>query len=766
MAKRNTQPNYIIVEENENPTSPAVPANQLVPEGYTTLNNQIFLNEDVDSLNKNRPFVEIEKEEILEKTISKFIIDTSELDPNGGVRDFSIEGDDGAIFSLEVYDDDGNYYNFLTKTWSSSVYRIKNNVIVGGSYKNNIIFTNVASKTHVYNIMLFAENLENVKTRHADYVEARTSDNAIDLNASTGSNSLLLKRTITQPQAVTLTVSAIAPSKGDSITDTKDGAISSGTALVMDTSYLTKKIYIGDKVSGTNIASGTTISAVNVGSVADTYTLSTAVSGSVSDGATITFTSPFDSMTPRYGTTTGAQVLTTSTSDTKSKFNFSITLTAASGRAFSIIRQPKEIDILAVNTMTIGADPLAIDGENIYSTAVPAFTGDDVNGAVTSGSVVRIDGSTGDNLVVGDKITTPTTTGTVDGEIADGTVVTLLERCDTIMAVGDQVTGSGADGTGTILEVTVVGTGRNINRFTVNEATSFVDNATLTFSSKVNRSLTTVTVVATSGTDTDFTMSQAIQFRDNAPLSFFRQKNYRWPVSNIAGINKNMILDPSKTAVNTALNSFVTDYDDSTTITSSVYDSDLGFVDTEITQTNVFVDAITPTGSATVDRLGITTAQAGNLVFNNQQALALKDDTNIKILGYGLANIKSLTYGADLEFSDLKVELTEITTATSSAVSSSTSIPLDERAGIMDGQSIMTGIGVSGENIKVVSGASGNTGAGTIVVSAAQTIEDNQTLTFANASNVATITGSVTIKSIPTSNSVVYFDVEKFLTCF
>ena len=765
MAKRNTQPNYTIVEENENPTSPAVPVNQFVPEGYTNLNNQILLNEDVDPLNKNRLFVEAEKKEILQKTISKFIIDTSELDPNGGVRYFSIEGDDGAVFSLEVYDDDGNYYNFLTKTWSQSVYRIKNNIIVGGSYKNNIVFTNVASKTHVYNIMLFAENLENVRTKHADHVEARNSDNTVNLNASIGSNSLLLKRTITQPQAVTLTMSAIAPSKGDSITDTKDGAISSGTSLVMDTSYLTKKIYIGDKVSGTNIASGTTISAVNVGDVDDTYTLSTAVSGSVSDGATLTFTSPFDSMTPRYGTTTGSQVITTSTSDAKSKFNFSITLTAASGRAFSIIRQPKEIDILAVNTMTIGAAPLAITGEDIYSTVVPAFTGDDVDGAVTSGSVVRMDGSAGTNLTVGDKITTATTTGTVNGAIADGTVVTLDERCDTIMAVGDQVFGSGADGTGTILEVTVVGTGGNVNRFTVNEATAFSDGATLTFSSKVNRSLTTVTVVATSGADTDFTMSQAIQFRDNAPLTFFKQKNYRWPVSNIAGINKNMILDPSKTAVNTALNSFVANYEDTTTTTSSAYGSS-GFLETVSTQTNVFIDAVTPTGSATVDRFSTTTAQAGNLVFNNQQAVALKDDTSIKILGYGLANIKSLTYGADLEFSDLKVELTEITTATSSAVSSSTSIPLDERAGIMDGQSIMTGIGVSGENIKVVSGASGNTGAGTIVVSAAQTIEDNQTLTFANASNVATITGNVTIKSVPTSNSVVYFDVEKFLTCF
>ena len=471
------------------------------------------------------------------------------------------------------------------------------------------------------------------------------------------------------------------------------------------------------------------------------------------------------SLTGGVAGTFGTQTISVDRGGTLSKTAFSFTTTAGATAAYRILKQPTYDEILSFLEPTIGSAPDDIYTENIYPTATAAFTGDDVNGAVTSGSVVRMDGSAGTNLTVGDKITTATTTGTVNGAIADGTVVTLDERCDTIMAVGDQVFGSGADGTGTILEVTVVGTGGNVNRFTVNEATAFSDGATLTFSSKVNRSLTTVTVVATSGADTDFTMSQAIQFRDNAPLTFFKQKNYRWPVSNIAGINKNMILDPSKTAVNTALNSFVANYEDTTTTTSSAYGSS-GFLETVSTQTNVFIDAVTPTGSATVDRFSTTTAQAGNLVFNNQQAVALKDDTSIKILGYGLANIKSLTYGADLEFSDLKVELTEITTATSSAVSSSTSIPLDERAGIMDGQSIMTGIGVSGENIKVVSGASGNTGAGTIVVSAAQTIEDNQTLTFANASNVATITGNVTIKSVPTSNSVVYFDVEKFLTCF
>ena len=178
------------------------------------------------------------------------------------------------------------------------------------------------------------------------------------------------------------------------------------------------------------------------------------------------------------------------------------------------------------------------------------------------------------------------------------------------------------------------------------------------------------------------------------------------------------------------------------------------------------VKSIETTGSPTTNSLGITTAQAGNVIFNKQQVDALKDDTNIKVLAYNAEGVKRLTYGAELEFVNLNVELSAVTTATSSAVSASTSIPLDERAGIMNGQSIMTGIGVNATNVQVVSGASGNTGAGTIVVSAAQTIEDNQTLTFSGASNTATITGQVIVKQMTGVNIDVYFDVEKFLTCF
>ena len=73
------------------------------------------------------------------------------------------------------------------------------------------------------------------------------------------------------------------------VTDTVDGAFS-GTAMVMDTSHATKKVVVGDTVSGTNITAGTTIVAINVGSNVKAYTLSVAPSAQVADAATITFT--------------------------------------------------------------------------------------------------------------------------------------------------------------------------------------------------------------------------------------------------------------------------------------------------------------------------------------------------------------------------------------------------------------------------------------------------------------------------------------------
>ena len=77
----------------------------------------------------------------------------------------------------------------------------------------------------------------------------------------------------------------------------------------------------------------------------------------------------------------------------------------------------------------------------------------------------------------------------------------------------------------------------------------------------------------------------------------------------------------------------------------------------------------------------------------------------------------------------------------------------------------MSGIGINASvaNPTVASGAGAVSGAGTIVLSAAQTLESGITLTFPGASRIATITGNIKIKKVGNSDITLRFDVEKFL---
>ena len=457
------------------------------------------------------------------------------------------------------------------------------------------------------------------------------------------------------------------------------------------------------------------------------------------------------SLTGGVAGTFGTQTISVDRSGTLAQTAFSFTTTAGATAAYRVLKQPTYEEVLSFLEPTIGSAPEDIYTENIYPTATAAFTGDDVNGAITSGSVVRMDGSAGTNLTVGDKITTATTTGTIDGAIADGTVVTLDQTCSTIMAVGDQVLGSGADGSGTILEVTVVGTGGNANRFTVNEATSFADGATLTFSSKVNRSLTTVTVVATSGADTDFTMSQAIQFRDNAPLTFFKQKNYRWPIDNIKNIKEGMIV----VGTNVTASSTVSSYIDSTVLYAGT--------DNETVIPNKYMPALDNNNQTPTVSKGVVTVQPGNIIFNNQQILALAGDT-IKIGGYGKSLIRDI-FGYNVEITDLELTLTVPTTTTSGVVSNSTTIGVADREGIINSVSRIGGIGINPAlQNPLVTGGGGADGAGNWTADAAQTLESGITLTVENTGRIATITGNITITKVGTANATLRFDVDKLLS--
>ena len=122
--------------------------------------------------------------------------------------------------------------------------------------------------------------------------------------------------------------------------------------------------------------------------------------------------------------------------------------------------------------------------------------------------------------------------------------------------------------------------------------------------------------------------------------------------------------------------------------------------------------------------------------------------------------------GHDVEFTDLTVALTPITTTTTAASATSTNVVVTNRIGISDNISSVSGIGIDSSvvNPTVASGAGSVTGAGTIVLSAVQSLESGITLTFSGAGSVATITGSIKVNKAGNENVVLRFDLERFLT--
>ena len=437
------------------------------------------------------------------------------------------------------------------------------------------------------------------------------------------------------------------------------------------------------------------------------------------------------------------------------KIPFSIvSVVTTASKAYQIIKEPEARDIYAKKDVTIGSAPEILPGEDEYPTATAAFTGDDVNGAVTSGSVVTMDNTDLSAVIkVGDKITSPTTTGTINGEVADGQDVTMDEDVRTIMAVGDQITGAGCDYCNSnIVTVTGLSVGGDHNVFRASVTTAWTDNDALTFSSKVNRSHTTVTVVETSGTATDFTMSQAIQFRDNQPLTFTPRANFQWPLDNIDRIQRGMKVLPS---TNVLADTVVSDYEDSITL----------FEGTEkeekiVKNKAAFKD--TKNAKPTIVK-GIVTTQTGNIVFDKQQELLLAGDS-ISIGAYGERNIFDIS-GYDLRITDLSIELKPIKTTTTAAVSDSATIPVTSVNGILPNVSKISGIGIDPSKIDpTVTARSATSGGGNLTVSAAQTLESGMEFTFSDAGQVATIKGNIEVLEAGTADLTIYLDVEKVLS--
>jgi hypothetical protein len=138
------------------------------------------------------------------KNISGFTLDTSDIKEAGETRSFVIAGGKGAEFTLEIKNEDGYYYNFVTNTFQVAQAKL-DETIIGGNYIAQVNFPPVTDEDQ-YDVFLYAKP----GTKHALYNEVRFADGSLDLNSSSGSNSLMLQKVIYQYLDRTLTISTAA----------------------------------------------------------------------------------------------------------------------------------------------------------------------------------------------------------------------------------------------------------------------------------------------------------------------------------------------------------------------------------------------------------------------------------------------------------------------------------------------------------------------------------------------------------------------------
>jgi hypothetical protein len=536
------------------------------------------------------------------KIIQNFNIDLRDMSAEGGIREFTVEGDANAIFSLEITNEDSptKYYNFNTETFTTTKSRLnRKSTGESGVYQGEINFPTVTDNDH-YDIYLWAES--HFDTIHADYNEVRFGDDSIDINSSRGSNSNLLQKIIYQYTDVAISISA----------ESRGGA---GFA----------------SMSVTNTPS------ITVGR----------------------------------GSSTGT-------------WPFSVELTANTDKAFEILRQPVENDVMSFTQVAFGT-PLQIHGENIWT------------GSARS-------------------------TDTTNGSVSSGTTVTMDTAVASKMAVGDRVTGTGIS------------------------------------------SASVVTVSSLSGTYT-FVTSEAVSIGDGVTLTFTPPYYHRWNVgasSTMHELLPGMIYDDGDVA--TIPRSTVAPYEDKTTYTTETHNEDGTIVEIQNEAINASALALDTLGYKPTITNGVVTKQLGAITFADQISNDASGGSNKLFYGYGTDYIKSI-HNTDISISDLKVELSKMTTTTTAAVNNSVTIPVAERRGTVQNISTISGIGIDASSANPTVASATDEGDGNWTLSAAQTLDEGVTLTVENTSKIITITGNMIFKNVNknAANFRLYFDVEKFI---
>tara|TARA_Y100000361_G_scaffold70704_1_gene62541 strand:- start:665 stop:1864 length:1200 start_codon:yes stop_codon:yes gene_type:complete len=255
------------------------------------------------------------------KLITNINIDKSELPSTSSVRNMSIQGEDGASFLLQIFNSSQQFYNFHTKSFSSTISSesVDQVTISGSSYSKNISFpANGSGDTYTFLIIarIEKETMFSSGSSHSQsFVITQVQDATLTFTVATSNTSNYTswdsndnitstgKPGITNPITKTLDWTLTNTSNNTygfglrltrqpvdtdwyySTTDTVNGSTSSSSQVTVD--------------DLTDICTGMYVTAVSSGSLSGTplikeinrttKTLTLSSAQSFSDGITLTF---------------------------------------------------------------------------------------------------------------------------------------------------------------------------------------------------------------------------------------------------------------------------------------------------------------------------------------------------------------------------------------------------------------------------------------------------------------------------------------------
>jgi hypothetical protein len=343
------------------------------------------------------------------KVIKNFDLDLSDLLHTSELRQFTISGDNGAQFILEIRNEDTYYYNFTTKEFQAAPSRLEK-TITGGTYRGSITFP-----------------------------------------------------------TVTPGVYSNTAARNDKITGTVNGTVTASTTVVLDQTIESLGINVGDRVTGNTALDEAIVYVATIPS-ANTFTLSTAVN--ISNNTVLSFYShqydiylyavpgtmhsPYQEV--RFGdgsldinnskgstslmmrkviyqnapielTISGyspGSVISGVNTNTvistgrgrykvKTPFSYVFTANAGSGYAVRVLKQPSSSDVLAFVQPVVGANPVPIPGEDVTVGAY-RWPIDNFADKIKAGMIVLTGVNVTAGTVVGDYYDTVTTLENTENE--------------------------------------------------------------------------------------------------------------------------------------------------------------------------------------------------------------------------------------------------------------------------------------------------------------------------------------------------------------